>query len=322
MTTTEQTAAPIIASVDDIDKQFAERAYSGVSFVPERRGESFRAEYASHVNGIYAELWPIAATDEQRRILADEMAGYRHGYLIRCNALLASKSRVVSTMIAGPSGFPVDRMRKRSDSEHNRLNELLEWDKRAQEAIKRRLLDARPEEVKASAEWNRLAHDIAGSLGTIHRIDAGAEFYTRSAFVNSIAGKVERLAKNGEVDLVNKALDLVRLYNAKPEVTKPAIGPRHKFWTFGELAAKCAAKREESSQGESQTIATGDGFEIITNPEADRVQILFGAKPDQTTIGKLRSSGWRWSPSQGVWQRQLTPNAIYSARQVMGVLSA
>lgn len=322
MTTTEQTAAPIIASVDDIDREFARNAFSGTSFDPERRGEMRREDYANDVNGFYAEVWPIARTDEQQSILAAEMERYRQGYLSRFNAYLASHSAVVSSMIAGPSNFPVDRMQKRGRWADNRMAELLEWRGKARKAIKAKILDARPEEVKASAEWNRLAHDIAGSLGTIHRIDAGAEFYTRSAFVNSIAGKVERLAKNGEVDLVNKALDLVRLYNAKPEVTKPAIGPHHKFWTFGELAAKCAAKREESSQGESQTIATGDGFEIITNPEADRVQILFGAKPDQTTIGKLRSSGWRWSPSQGVWQRQLTPNAIYSARQVMGVLSA
>jgi hypothetical protein len=313
-------AIPTIANVDDIDKRFAERAYSGVSFSPEKRGEQFREDYASHVNGLYADLWTIAQTEEQRRILADEMDRYRAGYLSRCNALLSSKSRVVSTMIAGPSNFPVEQMRKRSDSEHNRLNELIEWSKAAQSAIKRRLLDARPDEVKASAEWNRLARDIASSLGTIHQIDAGAEFYTRSAFVNSIAGKVERLARNGEIELVDKALEFVRSYAGRPEVKKPAISARHKFWTFGELARENAAKLAEASQAESQTIASADGVEAIVNPEIDRVQLVFDGKPDTSTVSILKSGGWNWSPSNGAWQRKLTPNAVYAAKQVVGKL--
>lgn len=309
--------APIIASVDDIDKRAAERAYEGTSFVPDRRGESFREQYAAAVNGLYAEMWPIAQTEEQRSILADEMARYRHGYLIRCNALLAAKSRIVSTMIAGPSNFPTRQMEKRNQSEHNRTTELLEWDAKARAAIKRKILDARPEEVKASAEWNQLCKEISYSLTTIKAVDDGEKGWTRSAFVNSIAGKVERLAKNGEVEMVDKALVFVRNYNDRPEVKKPAIGPRHKFWTFGELARGHAAKNAEASQADSQVIASAEGVEAIANPEVDRVQIIFGGKPDAATIYVLRSGGWNWSPSNGAWQRKLTPKAFCDAKQIV-----
>lgn len=32
----------------------------------------------------------------------------------------------------------------------------------------------------------------------------------------------------------------------------------------------------------------------------------------------LKSRGFRWAPSQGAWQRQLTDNAIYAAKIVTG----
>lgn len=317
---TENATTPTIASVDDIDREFAARAFDGTSFDPEKRGESRREDYANAVNGLYAELWPLATTEEQRAILADEMERYRLGYLKHMTAYLASHSRVYSSMIAGPSNFPSRMMEKRNRSVDNRSTELMEWSSRAKAAIRAKLMDARPDEVKASAAWNAIARDIAGSLQTIRGIDDGTDTaWTRSAFVNSIAGKVERLAKNGEIELVDKALAFVREYNER--VSKPAIGPRHKFWTFGELARERAAKQAEASSGESQTLASGDGFEIVANPSIDRVQILFDAKPDAAMVGKLKASGWRWSPREGAWQRQNTPNAVYSAKQIMGVLS-
>ena len=36
-------------------------------------------------------------------------------------------------------------------------------------------------------------------------------------------------------------------------------------------------------------------------------------KPDADTRAELKSSGFRWAPSVGAWQRQLTDNAIRAA---------
>src|SRR5205823_6753003 len=153
----------------------------------------------------------------------------------------------------------------------------LSWRHRAREAIKRKLLDARPEDVKAEQQWQPLARDIKGSLAVIEAIDAGQSPYTRSAFVNSIAGKVERLAMQGESALVEKALDLVRSYNEQHG--KPAISGRHTFWSYGELARQKAAEHDARQDAEPETIGQAGGVTIIANPQADRVQIIFAAKP-------------------------------------------
>lgn len=317
--TTEQNAeaAPVIASPDDIDQALASRAYSGTSFSPERRGQQQREEYAEDVNGFYADLWPLAKSDEQKALLAQEMEQYRQHLLSMTSAYLRSHSGVVSTMIAGRSKFPARRMQKRGDVADKRLSNLIEWRNRARAAIKNKLLEARSDDAKLDDAWRRLSRDIAGSLGVILSIDEGDSFYTRSAFVNSIAGKVERLANNGEAGLVAKALELVRKYNESHK--KPAISARHKFWTFGELANEKAAAHGEYVAGDPETLAEVDGVEIIVNPQADRVQIVFPSKQAaMAKISALKAEGWHWSRYEGAWQRKLTESAKASAMRIVG----
>lgn len=120
-------AAPTIASPDDIDAAFADRAFAGTSWTPERRGYLYREDYATGVNSLYAELWPLAKTPEQRTLLAAEMETFRTGSLRRMNAYLASHANVVSSFIAGPSKFPAERMRKRSDAADRKFMEYTQW---------------------------------------------------------------------------------------------------------------------------------------------------------------------------------------------------
>jgi hypothetical protein len=61
-------------------------------------------------------------------------------------------------------------------------------------------------------------------------------------------------------------------------------------------------------------VETVDGVEIVQNFPENRVQILFGGKPDEETRKRLKSSAWRWSPTNSAWQRKLTPAAVNSAK--------
>lgn len=51
-----------------------------------------------------------------------------------------------------------------------------------------------------------------------------------------------------------------------------------------------------------------DTFKAIENTEIMRYQIVFDGKPDDTIRSLLKSKGFKWAPSQGAWQRQITPN--------------
>jgi len=220
-------------------------------------------------------------------------------------------------MIAGPANFPVVRNAKRSRWADTKLTAFVEWDHKARAAIKRHLLDARTPEEKDTAEWRALQSEITRSLSVILGIDTEGEAWERSAFTTSISGKVERLAQHGEVELVEKALAFLQSYNEQHE--KPAFPARHKIWSFPEVARAAREKLAGAADTPSTVIATGEGCTIEKNVQADRVQIFFDAKPDATLRDKLKSAGWKWSPSNEAWQRKLTEAAIHSAKSIIGL---
>lgn len=58
-------------------------------------------------------------------------------------------------------------------------------------------------------------------------------------------------------------------------------------------------------------------FRVVENKEIMRLQIFFGDKPEANVRNILKSNGFKWAPSQGAWQRQLTNNARYSLKRVV-----
>ena len=66
----------------------------------------------------------------------------------------------------------------------------------------------------------------------------------------------------------------------------------------------------------------GDGYKLVENAELGRIQFLFDGKPDEATRALLKANGFRWSPSQGAWQRMLNDNGRYAAQQVRDELDA
>lgn len=57
-------------------------------------------------------------------------------------------------------------------------------------------------------------------------------------------------------------------------------------------------------------------FKVIQNEQENRLQLKFDGKPDDATRTLLKKNGYKFSPSRGVWQRQLTNNARYSVRLI------
>jgi hypothetical protein len=57
--------------------------------------------------------------------------------------------------------------------------------------------------------------------------------------------------------------------------------------------------------------------EFKINREINRVQFLFEGKPEEGVRSKLKENGFRWSPAEGAWQRQLTENAIRASRRII-----
>lgn len=57
--------------------------------------------------------------------------------------------------------------------------------------------------------------------------------------------------------------------------------------------------------------------EVIQNEEQNRLQLKFYNKPDEKTREILKHNAFKWSPTNGVWQRQLTPNARWTTERML-----
>jgi hypothetical protein len=148
--------------IADIPTETAHGAFSGTSWTPERRGESWRNGYAATLASDYEELRDLAEKHGSTDRLQEQFDRYRAGYRKRFLAFLHSNSRCVSSWIAGPSKFPFERMNRRADVAHKRLGEYLEFRERALSAIRRNL---RPPTFISSADADaleKLEQKIAG----------------------------------------------------------------------------------------------------------------------------------------------------------------
>lgn len=70
-----------------------------------------------------------------------------------------------------------------------------------------------------------------------------------------------------------------------------------------------------------QKVTDFPGFKVVENFDLDRVQFVFPDKPSEDERALLKGEAFKWAPSQGAWQRQLTNNAISAARRVIAKLT-
>jgi hypothetical protein len=88
---------------------------------------------------------------------------------------------------------------------------------------------------------------------------------------------------------------------------------------IADLERRQEAREAMADEGPQET--RGEGFSIVEDHEDNRLRIFFDEKPGEEMRKKLKGSGFRWSPTVGAWQRQLTNAARHAARYVLGLLT-
>jgi len=91
------------------------------------------------------------------------------------------------------------------------------------------------------------------------------------------------------------------------------------FLSWREWTLKKIEKQKEIKSIEqvgSEVIEFKNG-KIIKNFNINRLQLSFNNKPSPELINQLKHNGFHWSPSNKVWQRQLTDNAIRATNKLL-----
>ena len=283
----------------------AVRAFENTSFSPEERAVLYIREYEE------------ALLEDLKKLPAEEHKEYTEKFRAWVETLFDKHSRILSAMITGPARFPTERNNKSNNSYDKALSDFSEWREKYAKRVEKRIEDAKSPEQKESEEWLALKRDINYNAKACADIDNG-EPYHRSAFTNSIFGKVERLANKGKAALVLKALEYIKQVqeDEKTGLKKPLFTSRHKIWKLQEVCEATMQKQEERANTESSEIEF-EGGRIVKNFADDRLQIFHDEKPSADVISRLKSNGFRWSRFNGCWQRQLTDNSYYGAARVL-----
>jgi hypothetical protein len=61
------------------------------------------------------------------------------------------------------------------------------------------------------------------------------------------------------------------------------------------------------------------GIRIVDDVEANRTRIYFPGKPAEEMRRELKSAGFRWSPTEGAWQRHRSTKALYWGLRALSV---
>lgn len=76
-------------------------------------------------------------------------------------------------------------------------------------------------------------------------------------------------------------------------------------------------KRIKAVKEKGTTEKENEFCRIVENTEAMRIQLFFDGKPDEKVRDILKSNGFKWSPRNECWQRQLTANGKWACERAL-----
>ena len=294
-----------------INEETARRAHSMMSFRDYQEG-STTASYRADVDAAYsladraAEMRPDCS--EKIYALADRYSRRMAEYY---NKEASIGTRCPSVMISGGSNFPVRKKEK---------------------------------QVAAWSANHQFYQETQGILDKIRSIAAGKDIIQSGDpdALQKLRNKLEKRqhlqekmkAANAAIRLKDTFAGDERLselgFSAQEiqELRTPDFCGRvgYPAWQLSNNNAeirRLTARIKELEEVKTAPVAEPeqhDGFQVVENTEAMRLQIIFEDKPDADTRALLKSEGFRWAPSQGAWQRQLTDNARRALARIINQL--
>jgi hypothetical protein len=279
--------------------QLAINAHRGTSFSPEQRGASYVKEFGEQL------------ADDLTKIEGEEnKAYYQKKYEALFVAWMSAKCRCISTMITGGSNFPVKRAQKANEIERKRGHEFFDFREKYFErkaANERRAARAQLDPVEQMKKEIEAAERLQEMMVAANKV------------VRSKKSPSEKLADLIALGITEKSASQLlipdfanRLGFAPYQLTNNGANIRRMQDRLAVLTKKAAAETKEETRE--------DGITVTENVDADRIQIFFPGKPAPEVIGKLKHAAFKWSPSNGCWQRQLTENAKHATRTLLSGL--
>lgn len=300
----------------EINEATAKLAKEMNSFSDYKAG-SATASYKAAVDDVYKLADEVAKARpeyaEKAQILADRYARKLADWVNKSNRI---ETMCPSIMITGGGNFPVAKKNKqnaardshyRALDEVTRIKEQLEKLRYAQQIIKSGDADAL-EQLQAKLEKLEAKQAKMKEMNAYYRKHKTLKGY--GSLTDERAAELDENIKSDRLYNAPFAPYALTNNNAKIKNTKARIAELERL-------KNAAEAHEESAAGKYDT----ELFKVVENAEIMRLQLIFEGKPDAETRAVLKKNGFRWSPSNEAWQRQLTDNAKYAVKRIIEELS-
>lgn len=283
----------------DINENSA-RAAQGMNSFSDYSAGSATAEYRGMVDkaAALAEKCKQGKSAEDAAKIDSLLDRYARRLADNINADNRNRAACPSILICGPSNFPMrkkERQNARADhlrAEYQEIDGLLDKmrsignggiqsdDPEALDKLRAKLADLQQAQQAmrdANAEARRVGHPVKVPDAVAHTVQHLA--------LSTVSPFAPWALSNNNANMHRISDRIAQLERAKTDA--PAVMP------------------------------TAAGVEYREDSELMRAQIVFDGKPSEAVRDLLKANGFRWAPSQGAWQRQLTDNGRSAAKRVM-----
>lgn len=295
-----------------INEKMAGHARSMWSFSDYKPG-STTEEYKSYVNEAYNLADEVAAKDEKAGVRAYAVAErYSKRMAEYFNRDISINLMCPSVMISGPANFPVKK-KNRQIAAFDNNREFFNETQKLLDKIKS--ISNGSELIKSSDEdcIERLEYKLE-TLKALQEKMKSANVAIRKK--DNEEGNLDLLALGYNPDQIKE----LRTPDFAGRIGYPAYMLQNNNQEIHRVEERINSLKEIKENGviEEET----ENYTYREDSEIMRIQFIFEDKPDEETRNILKNNGFKWAPSQGAWQRQLTRNGQWSADVVKKALKA
>lgn len=206
-----------------------ELAYTAYRKTSENPDECGKSAITLYENELHEDLMSIPVEEQTR---------YLNSYRIYLANMLSAKTRCDSAAVVGTSNFDCDRNTEAIIFYEKVYIAFREWRTRALKEIEKANQPQQTQEQKNQEIWKRMRDDIDYIFNYIL-----VSYGYQSFLVMYLLDRIRTMAKNGEVELVEKSVARIRDWNTK--IPKPIIPQRHFLFRLPEITHGIRQRMEE-----------------------------------------------------------------------------
>ena len=277
------------------------------------------AIYRDGLSRMFADL--DAPNEQQAAIIERRAADWKALCEKAYNDIIHRRSQWMPWTVCGPARYNAAKESRKADAE---MRASGEWHDKREAFIANTasmLRNAKPlAEIIAEYRTGKRADDIPGD---------------DPAAVEKLTARIEYIREQHERGkAMNKHWRKYATMKGFPGLTDEAAAKmdeeinsiREEYWRlpYARMTANVTANIRRLEQRRDSILKqreAGDaeqtfkGFTVKQSGADGRLYILFDDKPEADARDILKRNGFRWSPRNKVWQRQLTDNAKYTLKQ-------